>query len=571
VRGVSDAQQDNSADSVPVATVHSTTACAHRAGWLTRISPTEWLCLAVGLVLVIQYAWFLDDAFVYFRYVDNLLYLGYGLVFNAGEYVEGYSSPAWALLLIGLRAIGLDYWLLTRLVGAGAFVLFVFLAKRVNELLSPREGRRVNLPLCFLALNYGVLCYFTSGLESPLVHVSAGVYAIFACRPECWMLQAAIGVTPLVRQELLVPMMLALAWSWWRTRRVPWTLVVSAVVACGGWLAFRVYYYADLLPNTFYLKDTADFAQGLAYVWDTVGPYHVWALLLGLAAILAVMSRGERGADRGASRSCMMLQQRLAMLGFALPVLVYVVRIGGDPRHFRYLAFPFDLALFACGGIVEWLWQRMHWRAVWMYVTGAAAMVASLTAYPVELSAHPLFGGPPRVAHREVYKIKDAWVHRHDPTLAQPAWGRSRELEQREAYAEFRAEHPNGIYLGVGEGTWCVTLYKAFNYRVVQSFGLTDAVLAHIDAPAERPGHKHQLIPRARELVQLLDQYGEPGVGMYRKMVEAGAAPAWVGANLPALEMIERKIYNGHRFVENLKLALQFAPRVRVTQGEGAR
>ena len=69
----------------------------------------EWLLLAVGLFLVFRYRWLLDDAFIYFRYVDNLLFLNAGLVFNAGEFVEGFSSPLHAMLLIALRALHLDW------------------------------------------------------------------------------------------------------------------------------------------------------------------------------------------------------------------------------------------------------------------------------------------------------------------------------------------------------------------------------------------------------------------------------------------------------------------------------
>ena len=81
-------------------------------GWLPRPSPIEWLCLAAGLALTLHYAWVLDDAYVYFRYVDNLLFLDRGLVYNPGEYVEGYSSPLWLLLLAALRATELNFWIL---------------------------------------------------------------------------------------------------------------------------------------------------------------------------------------------------------------------------------------------------------------------------------------------------------------------------------------------------------------------------------------------------------------------------------------------------------------------------
>ena len=58
-----------------------------------------WLVLLGWLTSV---AWFLcDDAFISFRYVRNLLE-GHGLVFNPGEYVEGYSNFLWVLELAAL-------------------------------------------------------------------------------------------------------------------------------------------------------------------------------------------------------------------------------------------------------------------------------------------------------------------------------------------------------------------------------------------------------------------------------------------------------------------------------------
>jgi hypothetical protein len=50
----------------------------------------------------------IDDAYIVFRYADNLL-AGLGPVFNAGERVEGFTSPLWLLLLAGAKAAGLSY------------------------------------------------------------------------------------------------------------------------------------------------------------------------------------------------------------------------------------------------------------------------------------------------------------------------------------------------------------------------------------------------------------------------------------------------------------------------------
>ena len=58
-----------------------------------------WLALLAWFSSV---AWFLcDDAFISFRYARNLLE-GHGLVFNPGEYVEGYSNFLWVLELAAI-------------------------------------------------------------------------------------------------------------------------------------------------------------------------------------------------------------------------------------------------------------------------------------------------------------------------------------------------------------------------------------------------------------------------------------------------------------------------------------
>ncbi len=64
-----------------------------------------WLVLLGWLAVV---AWFLcDDAFISFRYVRNLLE-GHGLVFNPGEYVEGYTNFLWMLELAAIwRLLGI--------------------------------------------------------------------------------------------------------------------------------------------------------------------------------------------------------------------------------------------------------------------------------------------------------------------------------------------------------------------------------------------------------------------------------------------------------------------------------
>src|SRR5262245_25431117 len=63
----------------------------------------------------------LDDAFIFFRYVDNLL-AGHGLTWNpGGERVEGYTSFLWVMLLAGPRALGAEPVLLAQVLNLALF------------------------------------------------------------------------------------------------------------------------------------------------------------------------------------------------------------------------------------------------------------------------------------------------------------------------------------------------------------------------------------------------------------------------------------------------------------------
>lgn len=537
-----------------------------------RPSPLEWLCLAVGVFLTLRYAWVLDDAFVYLRYADNWVGLGNGLVYNRGEFVEGFTSPAWMLLVGAFDALGWDYWLVVRVVGVASFALFWWWLVVLNRELSPADAPVVNAPLVFLSFNYAVACYFTSGVEAPLVQVAAAAYALFLVRPERRAPGAVVALSPLVRPELALTFGLALAWTGWRTRR--WrpvlALALAGGVATGGWLLFRVWYYADLLPNTFYLKNLVDPAQGRIYLMQTLDTYGVVPLAAGFA-LLAALLRWRRVAIDGWAR--------LAMLALAAAVAAYVVRIGGDPRHHRYLVFPFCLGVAASAGLVEqglrafaprWCGRPAARRTRLAVVAGVWTLGLALGLFsgsrvPPQLAGHPLLRP---VAHHRVDGINDAHFHRVHRDLAAWPWTLEPRFDHREALEDWRdgRDGPGGTpghpaYREVIAEGWCYTAWERFDDRVVHLAGLTDALLARVEMDPDRPGHKFGLFPMARELAALYEDY-PPGPGALRRAVEDGRAPAWVADNLDTIEVVERKVYNRHHLGENLRLAFAFPPRI---------
>ena len=79
----------------------------------------------LGLYGAIAKSWTGDDAFISFRYAQNLVE-GKGLVYNAGEKVEGYSNFLWTMLVALGMELKLDPIHTTNALGLVSFVLTYF-------------------------------------------------------------------------------------------------------------------------------------------------------------------------------------------------------------------------------------------------------------------------------------------------------------------------------------------------------------------------------------------------------------------------------------------------------------
>lgn len=512
-----------------------------------RPQPLEWLLLVVGLALVWRYQWTMDDAFVYARYGDNALLMGFGLVYNEGELVEGFSSPLWMLWLLLGRGAGLTYgavWLTTGLLSfAACWWLSIVIAAQVSP-----PGRRINLPLAYLATNYAVTSYFTSGLETPLVQLVAFGGALFLLRPQSRVARAILALSPLIRPELTLVFGLFVAFVAWRTRRVPWSVLAWGVGLGLGWLVFRVYYYADLLPNTYYLKSDHDPRQGLWYLINTFWSYHFEVVLVACVGAAWVARRS------GATPAQLQLRPRLEMATAALLITGYVVRIGGDAMHYRFLAFPFCLATLAGGGLLEHALAGLPARrkaTVFTLITGGVA-AWSLWLQPPQRDVHALREpGDPHLVHW----ISDPGRHRRRATMHKLAWWD----EDDEAKRAIGRAPEAFVYDAIEVEGWCTRAHFVYRNRIVHDLGLTDPFLARARVKAERPGHKFGLRLLADDLASVYRKYPDaPGPGVFRRAVDDGVAEDWIAQNLDQFEVIERKMFNEHHLLENLDLAFTF-------------
>ena len=112
---------------------------------------------------------FMDDAYIGFRYVDNLIH-GRGLVFNPPERVEGVTNIGWLLLLAPLAALT-SAPLAAKVVSAVLVIFTAWLCARIALRLygSPTAALMV-LPLPILVVTHSDFLFFSlSGMETSLL------------------------------------------------------------------------------------------------------------------------------------------------------------------------------------------------------------------------------------------------------------------------------------------------------------------------------------------------------------------------------------------------------------------
>jgi hypothetical protein len=313
---------------------------AHRSSLIAVAS----VVAAVVVLDLYRYAdHLIDDTFISLRYARNWVD-GYGLVFNPGERVEGYTNFLFVVMAAAFLRLGVDPVLGTKLVSAAAALLTVWTAGRLEALGPPRLAR---LPVAALLLvpveaflYWSVASFETMAFTALLAlavyglvresiddrgHASAVLFALLALtRPEGASLfalsaLAAFGIDAHRGRARAV----------WRRHAV--NLVVFACVV-GPYLGWRLWYYGDILPNTFHAKVTGGREQiltGLRHAREAALAFPLHA-----AALVLIVPLWRRVVRAGAHPA-------LAVLPIvAVAHAFYVVGVGGDFMPFFRFFVP---------------------------------------------------------------------------------------------------------------------------------------------------------------------------------------------------------------------------------------
>jgi hypothetical protein len=328
-----------------------------------------------------------DDEFILYRYADNLIG-GHGLVYQAGERVEGFTPPLWLLVLSGTRALSIAPVLATRVLGTLCAAGAVYAIAEAWRARFP--GSRVPAPaLCCAALP-AFAFHAVAGLGTSLLALCFAAWLCAYVRDEergraTWWPALWLGLAGLTRPEAAVFLLPYLAVEAQRRRLGrAW----PAVVPLAGWTLFRLAYYGRFLPVTYHVKKLP-LAQDLAFGAEYLGRATLETGAL-VALALALLWAWRRPFALGRA-------VWVATAGCALHAL-YVLGVGGDYMMFARFEVPVLALLFfgACAAVRGMLFARPRAQAV--------ALAAAL------LAVQWTQGGPRREAFELHAANEERWI-----------------------------------------------------------------------------------------------------------------------------------------------------------------
>ncbi len=277
-----------------------------------------------------RYFTLFDDAMISMRYAKNLAH-GYGLVWNpVGERVEGFTNLLWVLYMALFHLLPIaasKVSLFIQLTAAGLLAVNLILVRKITRTLSDGSWFVSLAAVAFTAFYIPINTWSLQGMEvavlTPLVSASIllTVRAVQNGRFTAWP-YVLLGFGTVIRLDTVVCYLVVLLFSCLadhdnRRRQLLIGALILLLLLVTQTM-FRIAYYGDPLPNTYYLKMTGyplllRISTGifvtLTFIWKTN-----W--LLFLLPFLFVLKRRSRFT--------------VLLASFVVAQLLYSVYVGGD-------------------------------------------------------------------------------------------------------------------------------------------------------------------------------------------------------------------------------------------------
>ena len=277
-----------------------------------------------------------DDAYISLRYAKNLAD-GYGLVFNKGEKVEGYSNFFWTIIIAECCKLGFDACHAALSLSIFFSCLCILMTWWLSRWIASERGWPdwlTFIPPLLMASYPGLSYWGFSAMEPAMLACLVTAFIYFGCQAASDHFKiiptALFGIlAALTRWETVIlwPVIVVYLFTCknrGKGSRILKPALVSILLLSGFGIYFfwRASYYGDMMPNTFYAKAAGPLLlrvpRGLVYTGELAVS---WWLPV---SIVLWITNGLKGKST-------------VLLASMLLYMLYVTWTGGD--HFAWLRF----------------------------------------------------------------------------------------------------------------------------------------------------------------------------------------------------------------------------------------
>ncbi|MEE2923629.1 MAG: hypothetical protein VX619_02510 [bacterium] len=328
------------------------------------------ISVAIALLLSISifvnnWNFFHDDAYITLRYANNWI-SGHGLVWNEGEFVQGYTNFLYLIIISTLGYLGLDLVFAARLISITAYVATAILLWYCGYLFKSQYCKDLrHLPVVIFMTSASVIVWTLGGLETVvfgffiLVGSSTFLFSFENKHSGLGFLCSGVffGFAFLTRPDGILFIGVTSAFLFWSylkclyqkgdvssgifqgsrvsaSRKLALYLImflVGCFLTMSPYIVWQVSYYGDFVPNTFYAKSGIPFElkcnNGIYYFLNYLTSFPFFLILI---CILLVDRYYKSLSDFRLNYLVMLI---LAYLGF----IVFIA--GGDHmQSFRMMA-----------------------------------------------------------------------------------------------------------------------------------------------------------------------------------------------------------------------------------------
>ncbi|MCX6304439.1 MAG: hypothetical protein NT040_05690 [Bacteroidetes bacterium] len=326
-----------------------------------------------------------DDAMIAMRYARNMAE-GHGLVWNTGEYIEGYTNFLWTLWMAVIHLFPVAESKTSLLVAlSGALILLVnihIIRKIASEFTA--NPFVILSSMALVAFSYSLIYWTLRGMEVGIICLFLNYAILLALQLQrkftnrkFVLLLAVGGLMLLTRTDCLLLFMITGSWVAFsvdapRKRTTILLFAGTLVLFLGGHTIFRLLYYHDPLPNTFYLKVsgtpmTDRVLRGLLVYFKWLVSFFIPVLIILLTGIVTQLRK-------------MMDTRYLLLVTPFLMMSAYSVYVGGDawewmPYANRYITLTIPVLLVFTVIVLQKTVAGMNSMRLLLILTGSFCLL----------------------------------------------------------------------------------------------------------------------------------------------------------------------------------------------------